>query len=353
MKEKTVQIKAETEKMREKANEMKQMKADQENKAMDEKKAQLKEKAEEFKRQKETRKNKPKESKSKYEDALYDISDPLLPVQGHGLIELTKLIDAKDPETLENIDKVRLIFQSNLEDEDSYIYLSSITGLVSCGRHRPELVLDCLTKEFCLVQDRKITQEVEENEDQAMAIRTRVGEALVKITRELGEVTPKYKNTLLNCFFSAANDPDSLVRASSLSNLGKPAPCLVCCTLYSQLLLPGEVCRNLRFSLGGIAGEVLQHLSACSRDVTAEVRAAAVMVLTMILQGLGRDSFEVLQSTLRDIYRELKMLASIEKEEIVLGQVSLAIEEIDNIVRGFLIPEVKMEKKIIIESLPL
>jgi len=334
MKEKTVQIKAETEKMREKANEMKQMKADQENKAMDEKKAQLKEKAEEFKRQKENRKNKPKEIKSKYEDALYDISDPLLPVQGHGLIELTKLIDAKDPETLENIDKVRLIFQSNLEDEDSYIYLSSITGLVSCGRHRPELVLDCLTKEFCLVQDRKITQEVEENEDQAMAIRTRVGEALVKITRELGEVTPKYKNTLLNCFFSAANDPDSMVRASSLSNLG-------------------EVCRNLRFSLGGIAGEVLQHLSACSRDVAAEVRAAAVMVLTMILQGLGRDSFEVLQSTLRDIYRELKMLASIEKEDIVLGQVSLAIEEIDNIVRGFLTPEVKMEKKIIIESLPL
>merc|ERR1712106_871835 len=221
LKEKTVQIKAETEKMREKANEMKQMKADQENKAMDEKKAQLKEKAEEFKRQKETRKNKPKESKSKYEDALYDISDPFLPVQGHGLIELTKLIDDKDPETLENIDKVRLIFQSNLEDEDSYIYLSSITGLVSCGRHRPELVLDCLTKEFCLVQDRKITQEVEENEDQAMAIRTRVGEALVKITRELGEVTPKYKNILLNTFFSAFNDPDPLVRASSLSNLGK------------------------------------------------------------------------------------------------------------------------------------
>ena len=54
-----------------------------------------------------------------------------------------------------------------------------------------------------------------------MAVRTKVGEALVKITKELGEVTPKYKNLLLNSFFSAANDPDHLVRASSLSNMGK------------------------------------------------------------------------------------------------------------------------------------
>ena len=47
----------------------------------------------------------------------------------------------------------------------------------------------------------------------------------------------------------------------------------------------GEVLKNLRFSLGPITGEVLQHLSACSRDIAAEVRAAAVMVLTMMLQG--------------------------------------------------------------------
>jgi len=329
LKEKTAQIQEETAKMKQKVNEMKQTKVDQENKTLDEKKAQLKQKAEELKKQKENRKNKTKETKTKYEEALYDISDPLLPVQGHGLIELSKLIDEKDPETLENIDKVRLIFQSNLEDEDSYIYLSSITGLVSCGRYRPELVLDCLTKEFCMVLDRNIKQDQEEDEDKAMAIRTRVGEALVKITRELGEVTPKYKNILLNTFFSASNDPDPLVRASSLSNMG-------------------EVCKNLRFSLGSIAGEVLQHLSACSRDVSAEVRAAAVMVLTMMLQGLGRDTFTVLQSTLRDIYRELKMLASTEKEDLVLGQVSLALEEIDTIVRGFLIPENTSEKKIFV-----
>merc|ERR1712112_89322 len=225
------------------------------------------------KKQKEQRKNKIHEFKNKYEEALFQVGDPLLPVQGHGLIQLTRLLEENDRDTLENIDKVRLLFQSNLTDEDTYIYLSSISGLVACGRHRPEMVLDTLTKEFSMVQSR--TLKVEEGaEDDMMAVRTKVGEALVKITRDLGELTPKYKNLLLNSFFSAANDPDHLVRASSLSNMG-------------------EVCKNLRFSLGPITGEVLQHLSHCSRDVAADVRGAAVMVLTMILQGLGRDVFSV------------------------------------------------------------
>ena len=213
----------------------------EENKAMDERKAQLRQKAEELKKQKEQRRNK---VRSKYEEALFNIGDPLLPVQGHGLIQLTRLVEEKDGETLENIDKVRLLFQSNLEDEDTYIYLSSISGLVSCARYRSDLVLETLTKEFSLVQSRSLAQD----EEKVMTVRTKVGEALVKITKELGELTPKYKNLLLNSFFSTANDPDPLVRASGLSNLG-------------------EVCSNLRFSLGSITGELLLHLSACSRDV--------------------------------------------------------------------------------------
>ena len=91
--------------------------------------------------------------------------------------------------------------------------------------------------------------------------------------------------------------------------------------------------------LGGITAELLQHLSACSRDVCAEVRAAAVMVLTMMLQGLGRDVFSVLQSTMRDVYRELKLLANTEKEDVVLAHVSLALQEIDTIVRSLFTPD--------------
>lgn len=328
LKETTAKIQEQSANMKTKIEEMKTIKVDQENKMMDERKEQLKIKSQELKKQKEQRKAKVHEFKNKYEEALFHVSDPLLPVQGHGLIMLTRLVEDKDEVTLENIDKVRLLFQSNLTDEDTYIYLSSISGLVGVARYRPDLVLETLTREFSMVQTRTIKTE-EGGEDEEMAVRTKVGEALVKITKDLGEITPKYKNLLLNSFFSAANDPDQLVRASGLSNMG-------------------EVVKNLRFSLGPITGEVLQHLSACSRDIAAEVRAAAVMVLTMMLQGLGRDVFSVLQGTIRDVYRELKMVAATEKEDMVLAHVSLALEEIDNIVKSLFTPDNSIEKKIVV-----
>ena len=175
-------------------------------------------------KQKEQRKHKAHEFKSQYEEALFHVSDPLLPVQGHGLISLTRLVEERDPVTLDNIDRVRLLFQANLADEDTYIYLSSIAGLVACASHRPELVLECLTKEFPQVLTKSTSADaaaVEGSEDEVMAVKTKVGEALVKITQDLSELTPHYKNLLLNAFFSAGNDPDPLVRVSSLSNIGE------------------------------------------------------------------------------------------------------------------------------------
>jgi len=330
LKEQTEQIKNTTDKMRTQAGELKDIKKKEENKTLDEKKAKLQQKAEEVKRQKEKRKIKNQTESSKYEAALFDVSDPLVPVQGHGLITLTQLLEDNDKETLENLDTIRILFQSNLEDDDTYIYLNAINGLVACARHCTEVVLDVLLKEFGLVGERKF--ENKEGEE-ALQMRTKVGEALVKITKELGDLTPVYRNMLLNSFFSVANDPVPLIRASALSNLG-------------------EVVKNLHFSLGGVEAELLMHLASSSRDSDAGVRGAAAMVLTMTLNGLGRDAFRVLESCLRDIYRELKLLCSTEKEESVLIHLRLALDEIDNIVRDFLTPDPKLEKKIYVLDPP-
>ena len=40
------------------------------------------------------------------------------------------------------------LFVSSLEDDDTYIYLSSINGLVSCARYDTDKVLDILTREY-------------------------------------------------------------------------------------------------------------------------------------------------------------------------------------------------------------
>jgi len=328
----TKKMQEETEKLRAKADEIKTHQKDQENLLLDEKKAQLKLKSENLKKQKEMRKNKAhEEKKSAYESALFDMSDPLVPVQGHGLITLTRLVEEKDAETLDNLEKVRMLFMANLEDTDTYIYLNSIRGLVACARYSPEKVLEVLVREFGMVQDRKM--EASENKEEPMQLRTKVGEALVQITRDLGELAANYKNLLLNCFFCASNDLDPLVRSSALSNLG-------------------EVCKLLRFSLGPITMEVLSHLASCARDQEAGVRGASVMVLTLILQGLGRDSFVVLQHGLRDIYRGLKLLNGVEKDEVVLCHVGLALAEIDKIMKEFLTPNETMEKKIYVLDAP-
>jgi hypothetical protein len=55
-------------------------------------------------------------------------------VRGHGLIELTRLVEARDEETMGQLEAVVDMFKQSLEEEDTYIYLSAINGLVSCAR---------------------------------------------------------------------------------------------------------------------------------------------------------------------------------------------------------------------------
>jgi len=344
IKQKTRTIHEETERMRAKSDQLKSLQKESENQQMDERKRQLQAKADQLRQAKEERRranNKCLQDEEKeikiVEDktgltplgsALYDLGDPLLPVRGHGLIELARLVEQKDAETVEQMSRVWQVFVDSLEDEDTYIYLSAVQGLVNCARYRPDEVLDRLTTEFTQVYQRR-----DNLGERAAETRTKIGEALVRATNELGELTPKYKALLLNALFSAAVDPDATVRASALSNLG-------------------EVCRNLRFSLSGVAGELMLHLESASRDIAVEVRRAAAMVLTMVLEGLGRDVFEVLQSSLRDIHRSLRLRLGVETDETTLVHINLALDQIDKIVRELFTPNLTQSQPFLINPQP-
>ena len=54
-----------------------------------------------------------------FTQAWDQLSDPLLPVQGHGILTL------KDPQALKNREQLLKVFIGSLEHEDSYIYLVS------------------------------------------------------------------------------------------------------------------------------------------------------------------------------------------------------------------------------------
>eukprot|EP00095_Tigriopus_kingsejongensis_P012027 maker-scaffold593_size129216-snap-gene-0.30 protein:Tk12027 transcript:maker-scaffold593_size129216-snap-gene-0.30-mRNA-1 annotation:"transmembrane and coiled-coil domain-containing protein 7" len=265
-----------------------------------------------------------------YEEALQALADPLLPVRGHGLIALTRLIEERNEVTLRSIKKVIVIFQDNLEDDDTYIYLQAINGLVACANYNPPVVIDLMTKEFALLDDRKFSG----GGDKAVELRTKVGEALVRVTKDLNELTPHYKNQLLNPFLSQMNHPDFLVRASALSNLG-------------------EVCRNLKYSVGMIIDEVFMCLhQVIETDTSIEVRRAAVLVVTLILQGLGSDALKILQGYLKDIYRTLNHLRRKETDPAMLQHVHMALSEIDEAVQKFLRPERNLTKTIYVLDTP-
>ena len=115
-----------------------------------------------------------------YDDALKDVEDPLIPVQGHGLIAFKTLIAEKDPKTMQNCDKLVLIFKQCILHEDTYVYLSAIQALAGMAHHRPDEVLPLLVQEYTHFEehDEKISRSIES--------RTKVGEVIVKVTREMG-----------------------------------------------------------------------------------------------------------------------------------------------------------------------
>ena len=266
----------------------------------------------------------PKISKSsELQDALKETYDSFIPVQGHGLITLTKLIENKDKETIRKQDLILQVFEEKLTHPDSYIYLSAINGLAAMAENFPEKVIPRLIDLF-----RDPELEIENGEAIPSEMRIKLGESIVKTSRSLGATIPKYRDILLGAFLQGAKDTDPLVRASSLSNLG-------------------EACKLLHFSLGNVIHEIFScSCSMAKSDPSVEVRAAAVLLITQLLQGLGKDALKVLEHIMKDLYQLLKSIMIVEKEEQVKLHANLALSELDNIMREMLFPKQNLTKKI-------
>ncbi|VDI13675.1 Hypothetical predicted protein [Mytilus galloprovincialis] len=257
---------------------------------------------------------------SSFQEALKELCDPLIPIRGHGLISLCKLVENKDSETMGKQEVVLKIFEENLSHPDSYLYLTSARGLSLLTDKFPDLVIPKLTSEFA---------DFDKN-GRSVELRMKIGECIVQTTRRLGNMAPKYRDILLPSILSGARDKDSLVRASSLSNLG-------------------EMCKVIRFSLGNVIREIFECCqSLLKTDDSPEVRKAAAMLTTMLLQGLGKDMLQVLESVLRDLYHLLKLTLKTEKEEKVKDHILLSLNELDDIMKDYLFPKQTLKKKIIV-----
>lgn len=177
---------------------------------------------------------------SLFQQAREDVASVMVHVKGHGLLELRRLIEQRDPETVENEVAVLKVFRENLANEDSYIYLMSIQGMAALALKWHKSVVPILIKEYDGFtngdgDDQKMGKEVDCGE--RIETRMKVGEILVKVVQKLKEIAPSYRVPLTNVFFRMMRDEEPLIRASALANLG-------------------ELCHLLKFSLGVVLTEV-------------------------------------------------------------------------------------------------
>lgn len=176
-----------------------------------------------------------------------------------------------------------------------------------------------------------------------------------------GEMAIVHKTILLNTTLCGCRDEDPLIRTSALSNLAEITLVLnyklgsiiyeVRMIYYSNIFVFNILRRNLSNNI--IFVNVLQVLlciwSILETDKAIECRRAAVMVLSSLIKGLGKEVLLELKDNLLPIYRSLKDLYNDNNEDPVLRlHAQIALEELNDIVKLFLFPEVKLGKQIFV-----
>ncbi|MEQ2250980.1 hypothetical protein ILYODFUR_006395 [Ilyodon furcidens] len=260
-----------------------------------------------------------------FSDWLLEACDPEVPTRAFALRVLTQRVQRRDPEAVQAQEKVLTLFLENLEHEDAFVYLSAIQGLAVLADSYPGRILERLLKDF-----QHGPSLPSSNKGRSLETRLKVGEVLMRASRAMGELTPHLGRPLVSVFLQGTRDPDQSVRASSLSNLG-------------------ELCQRLDYSLGPLAQELSSCLTALIKtEKEAEVRRAAVHVIAQLLRGLSDKTTQVLRDVLLDLYRALKWVVRSDLDEVAVLHAQLALEELDDVMRRFIFPEQKLEKKIVV-----
>ncbi|XP_056413222.1 transport and Golgi organization protein 6 homolog [Hyla sarda] len=257
------------------------------------------------------------------QEMLSSAKDSDVPTRAAALRSLTRLLEQRHPQILEHREQIVQLFVKNLEQQDPFVYLSAIQGIAVLSRDIPERILPILLAQYETAVSPKAKATAPET-------RMKVGEALMRCTRTLGDMVLQHKDTLIHAFLKGCRDTDSSIRASSLSNLG-------------------ELCKQLQFSLGPVIHEVTSCLLAVIHtDPEAQVRRAAIHVIVLLLRGLSERATEVLRDVLLDLYRLLKFVVQCDKDSVSVLHAQLGLEELDSIMRACLFPPQKLEKKIVV-----
>lgn len=251
---------------------------------------------------------------TEFEQLWCELHDAMAPMRGHAFIELRRKLLEGSTDIWQQRDKLLEACHLGIQDEDSYVYLSAIQALSVIVERDLDHLLPWLAEQLSL-------------EQLSVEARLNLGEVLLRVTKNFGDIAPKYRDLLLNSFLSAAKHSDPVIRCSAVSNLG-------------------ELCGKLGYSFVPIIQEILNCLRGLTRDPDAMVCHAAVLALGRIIEGMGQKIFQVMPHEVKDIYRDLKHLYATTSDSVTRIQAQLALENLNSATQELLRSQPRMEKRI-------
>ncbi|KAL3185258.1 hypothetical protein MRX96_031122 [Rhipicephalus microplus] len=238
----------------------------------------------------------------------------MTPIRGHAFIQLRRRLLQNSAELWQQRDKLLEACHGGIQDEDSCVYLGAIQALSVLVEKDLDHLLPWLAEQLSL-------------EQLSVEARLNLGEVLLRVTKNIGDIAPKYRNLLLNSFLCAAKHSDQVIRCSAVSSLG-------------------ELCGKLGYSFVPITQEILNCLRGLTRDPDAMVCHASVLALGRIIERMSQKIFQVIPNEVKDIYRDLKHLYSTTSDSVTKLQAQLAIENLNAATEKFLRSQPHMEKRI-------
>lgn len=152
-------------------------------------------------------------------NVLLMLDDPLIPMKGHGLIELARLVETKHSSAVEHHELILTILSDHLQHSDSYIYMAAIRGLRAMAFINSSKLVSLLCHQYTNGYPAdKLLLKVDECATEKVI---KIGEALVNLTTSLGDMLPFYCDRLVTAFLVNAKHPEPLIRSSALSNLAE------------------------------------------------------------------------------------------------------------------------------------
>ncbi|KAH8324460.1 hypothetical protein KR074_007935 [Drosophila pseudoananassae] len=196
-------------------------------------------------------------------------------LQVYGIQLMMDLLHKKDPTTMAQSHLVIALALTTLKDKESYTFLNCVRLFVALVHVMESEVLEKLSDEYL-------------SETAELDYRLVVGEAVLKVSQELGPLCYRYKAVLLNCFMHGARSPLHEFRMSAFANLA-------------------QLCRLLAFQVQNFFEELLQLVN---NELTSggyvPSKRAAVLVLAELLNGM--ENLLDYQDMLLPIYRLLKTI---------------------------------------------